>query len=80
MDFKNIPVPEHDPSVGRAVQALQDAYERGEVKSLLLVYASNVGLASAIVGNAMTLPFVALAAEALAGDLISNLQDRITDA
>lgn len=72
-----IDIPEHNGDVGRAIEALQNAYERGEIKAMFTVYASDVGISSAIVGHAMSVPFVALAAEALASRVLGDIADNI---
>lgn len=72
-----IDVPDYNSDVGKAVEALQNLYERGEVRSLLMVCTTKTGAVCTAVGDYMTMPFVALTAEALAARLVEDLQSNI---
>jgi hypothetical protein len=72
-----IEVPEHSTEVGRALDALQNAYEAGKVKTLFVVYASDNGISSAVAGNAMTIPFTALAASAISDRILGDITDSL---
>ena len=69
----SLDIPDHDSRIGEVVQALQDAYERGEVRGLMVVRASDSGLQSQVAASALAMPAVALAANALSEQILENL-------
>jgi len=69
----SIDIPDHDARIGAVVQALQDAYEKGEVKGLMLVYASDSGITSLVAASQLALPAVALAANALSERVLDQM-------
>lgn len=69
----SLDIPDHDTRIGSAVQALQDAYEKGEVKGLLLIVASDEGLMSVVAAPPMALPGLALAGNALTERILDGL-------
>jgi hypothetical protein len=79
MNIHNIKIPDHNPEVGKVLDSLQNAYERGEVESMIVVYTTKTGVSSAIVGNQLHLPMAAIVAETLAGDFIVSIQNRVSD-
>ncbi len=69
----SLDIPDHDARIGQVVQALQDAYEKGDVRGLLLVYASDSGITSLVAASPLALPAVALAANALSERVLDGL-------
>jgi hypothetical protein len=69
----SLDIPEHDTRIGSAVQALQDAYEKGDVKGVLIIVAADDGLTSVIAAPPIMLPGIALAGNALTERVLDGL-------
>jgi hypothetical protein len=73
-----IALPDYNSDVGRAIEFLQNQYESGNIRSMLLVYATKDSIGSAIVGDAMTIPFVTMAASTIANEQLSIIEDSLS--
>jgi hypothetical protein len=68
-------IPDYNTEVGKAIEALQNQYEAGNVRALLVVYATKDSIGSAVVGDGMVVPFVAMAASTVAGNTLDQIED-----
>ena len=66
-------IPEHSSEIGRALERLQNEYESGKMKALFCVFAVEDGVAVALAGNKMLMPFVAIAANAVSENIIDEI-------
>jgi hypothetical protein len=71
----SVNIPDYSNDVGQALDMLQNNYEEGNVQALFVVFATKDSIASAVVGNSMVLPFVAMAASTIAGNVLDNIED-----
>ena len=77
IDNLKLNIPEHNASVGRAIEALNTAYESGHIKSLMAVYASPTGVICMVSGDPMVMPTVAIATNALSERVLDQFTDNI---
>jgi hypothetical protein len=71
-------LPDYNSDVGRAIELLQNQYESGNIKAMLVVYATNDSIASAIVGDSMVIPFVSMAAEVISATALDQIEESLT--
>lgn len=73
----NLSIPEYSSEVGRAIEALTNAHESGQVKSLIAVWVGDMGVTSAVSGNRMMMPAGAIIAESLASRIICEFGESV---
>lgn len=75
----NLNIPETDESLTRLISLLNDMYESGKLKSLLVVYAEESTYGTSSAGNSMYYPLLAVLAAKMAdlmmGDFTAFLDE-----
>lgn len=71
----SLDIPEHDARIGSLVEAIQTAYEKGQVKGLLIVSVGDSGIQSAVAAPPAFMPAVAMAGCALCERVLEGLHD-----
>lgn len=69
----SLDIPDHTPQIGELITALQNMYERGELRSILVVTTSDTRTQASVVGNPVHLAMLGV----VASELSSNLLDSI---
>lgn len=70
-------IPDHNSEVGKAIELLQNEYEKGNIRAIFLVCATKTGVVSSVVGDGMVLPFVTMSAGVLANRLMEDIEDSL---
>jgi hypothetical protein len=73
-----ISIPDYNSDVGKAIEILQNHHESGDLRALFVAFATKDSIASAIVGDAMVIPFVCMAADVIANDALDGMQDSLS--
>lgn len=71
-------IPDYKHSnVGKAIELVQNSYESGELKALVVFWATKDGVSRAIVGDHMILPIVLMTASAVSGAALDGIESSI---